>query len=166
VERKACVTVCRDVWNAHNPAPWSDTGLLNSEDMSFIACLNARCVYLRGNIGSHCPEGTATLVGFMAEVQLFIQAVTRFPPKRAANRRPVEPMGKYETTYQSRHTSCAMAAMKVRRVLCSYHADIVSEHERGGRPGSEWDGRRAGHNACKDQGSGQGLGHGLTPREK
>jgi len=141
VEERACVTVCRDVCTAHIPAPWSDTVLLKSEDMSLIICLDARRVYLLNDTGRHCPEGTAALVCSMAEVQLFIQAVTRFPPKRAANRRPVEPMGKYETTYQSRQTSCAMAAMKVRRVLCSYHADVVSEHERGGRPGSQWDGR-------------------------
>lgn len=65
-----------------------------------------------------------------AWAQSFIQAATRPPPKRAAKRKPVEPIGKYETTYQSRHTNCAMAAMKVRIVLCNYsHADIVSEHE-------------------------------------
>lgn len=54
-----------------------------------------------------------------AWAQSFIQAATRPPPKRAAKRKPDEPIGKYETTYQSRHTSCAMAAMKVRMVLCN-----------------------------------------------
>lgn len=41
------------------------------------------------------------------------------PPKRAANRRPVEPIGKYDTMYHNRHSSWAIAATKVRMVLWS-----------------------------------------------
>lgn len=55
----------------------------------------------------------------LPETQSFIQAATRPPPKRAAKRRPDDPMGKYETMYQSKQTSCAMAAIKVRMVLCN-----------------------------------------------
>jgi hypothetical protein len=58
--------------------------------------------------------------------QSFIHAATRLPAKRLAKRSPVVPMGKYEIMYHSSATSCAMAAMSVRIVLCNYPSTSVS----------------------------------------
>lgn len=49
----------------------------------------------------------------------FIQAVIRLPPKRAAKRKPCEPIGKYETRYQTSATIWTIDEMRVRRRLWS-----------------------------------------------
>jgi hypothetical protein len=46
-------------------------------------------------------------------------AVSRLPPNRAAKRKPWEPIGKYETRYQTRATSCTIDEIKVSKALWS-----------------------------------------------
>ena len=58
--------------------------------------------------------------GNVRDIQSLIHAVTRLVPKRAANLKPVPPMGKYETRYQTSETSWTTAARRVRMVRCCH----------------------------------------------
>jgi hypothetical protein len=53
------------------------------------------------------------------QIQPFIMAVSRLPPKRAAKRKPCEPIGKYDTRYHARATSWIIDEMSVRRAFWS-----------------------------------------------
>jgi hypothetical protein len=48
-----------------------------------------------------------------------IHEVSLLPPKRAAKRKPVDPMGKYEMRYHARATIWMIADIRVSRVLWS-----------------------------------------------